>query len=279
MGTVSRLLRAAGLKAPKPPRVRSTDEVRQAAGYAERVCARYQRKLQARGVCLQGCNYLEVGPGRDFGAALLMRDRGALVTVADRFLAPWDDAYHPALYRELLARVGRSPALERVLDQAGYHGVIELVSAPAEDLGVSPGALFDVVVSSAVLEHVYDPRAAARELRRVSRPGAVHLHQVDFRDHRDGTGPLEHLLLSRRAFARLAARKDHACGCQTRAPELTRIFEKAGYVVDEARISGIADDVYLDDFMPRLCRVRLSPYRRWGREDLRVLGVHYWLRA
>jgi SAM-dependent methyltransferase len=254
------------------------DDIRRAAAYAERVCGNYERKLRAHGVRLQGCAYLEIGPGRDFGAALLMKDRGALVTVADRFLEPWDDAYHPALYRELLARVGRSPALERVLDQAGCHGVIELASAPAEDLGVLPDVVFDVVVSTAVLEHVYDRRAAAREMRRVSKPGAIHLHHVDFRDHRDFARPLEFLLLSRWAFGRMAGRK-RTCGCQTRSQELTQIFEEVGYVVDEAKISNTADEAYLDDLIPRLRRIWFSRYRRWSREDLRVLGMHYWLRA
>jgi SAM-dependent methyltransferase len=278
VGTVSRLLRVAGLKAPKPRRVRSADDIKQAAAYAERVFTNCQRRLCGRAVRLQGCACLEVGPGRDFGAALLMRDRGALVTVADRFLEPWDDTYHPAVYRELLARVGWSPSLERVLDQSSYDGVIKLVSAPAEDLGVLADAVFDLVVSNAVFEHLYDHLAAARELRRVSRPGALHLHQVDFRDHRNMTRPLEHLLLSRWAFHRRTGRK-RTSGCQTRRPELTRIFEKAGYVIDEAKISNTADDAYLDDFIPRLRRIWASPYRRWSREELRVLGVHYQLRA
>jgi SAM-dependent methyltransferase len=254
------------------------DDIRRAAAYAERVFTNCARRLGARAVGLPGCIYLEVGPGRDFGAALLMRDHGALVTVADRFLAPWDDAYHPALYRELLARVGRSPSLARVLDQSGYDGVIELVDAPAEDLAALPDAVFDLVVSNAVLEHIYDLRAAAREMRRVSRTGAIHLHQVDFRDHRDLTRPLEHLLMSRWAFHRRTGRK-RTSGCQTRPKELTWIFEQAGYTVDEARISNTVDDAYLDDFIPRLRRIRLSRYRRWSREDLRVLGVHYGLRA
>jgi hypothetical protein len=39
---------------------------------------------------------LEIGPGSDFGAQIILAGTGAKVTVADRFLAPWQPGYHPA---------------------------------------------------------------------------------------------------------------------------------------------------------------------------------------
>ena len=168
------------------------------------------------------------------------------------------------VYRAFLSRVGRSPSTERVIDQSGYDGVIDLVSAPAEELGAIPDSAFDVVVSNAVLEHLYDLAAAAREMRRVSKAGAVHSHQVDFRDHRDFARPLEYLLLSRRKFSRLSARDNCEFGCQTRPLEVARIFKKAGYAVDDAEVGENADEGYLDDLIPRLRRAWLSPYKRWN---------------
>ena len=284
MGTVSRLLRSAGLKAPKQrktkPRPPATDaNINEAVAYTASVFATYDGLFRERGIAVEGRALLEIGPGGDFGLQLLMVDRGASVTVADRFLSEWDEDYHPRFYRAFLSRVGRSPSVERVLDQSGYHGVIDLVSAPAEDLRAIPDRTFDVVVSNAVLEHLYDPGVAAREMRRVSKAGAVHSHQVDFRDHRDFARPLEHLLLSRRAFSRLSARKNCEFGCQTRPLELARIFAKAGYAVDGSEVSENADEGYLDDLIPRLRRTWLSPYKRWKRDDLRTIGVRYWMRA
>jgi hypothetical protein len=279
MGTVSRLLRRAGLKAPKPRRPKppppplTEGSLKEAVEYAEFIFSTYDRLFDERGLSVKGRAYLEIGPGRNFGPQLLMVDRGAMVTVADRFLPRWDQEYHPIFYRALLARVGPSPSIERVLSQSAYDGVIDLVSAPAEDLRAIPDNTFDVVMSTAVLEHLYDLSAAAREMRRVSKGGAIHMHQIDFRDHRDFDRPLEHLLLSRLEFARLADRNDHEFGCQTRHLELVRIFEQTGYSGEDIDINMKVEDAYLDDFIPRLRHSWSSPYRRWNRDDLRAISA------
>jgi SAM-dependent methyltransferase len=278
--TTSRFLHTCGLQTPKQIELPATEEeTAKAVEYAKDVFLAYERMFRERGIPMRGRAYLEIGPGRDLGLQLLMVDRGAIVTVADRFLSQWDEDYHPAFYQALLSRVGGSPSVERVLRQSRYEGVIGLVSAPAEDLRAIPNSTFDIVVSNAVLEHLYDLRAAVTEMHRVSKAGALHTHQVDFRDHRDFARPLEYLLLSRRKFARLAARKSHQFGCQTRPLELVTIFEQAGYSVDEVEINGRAGDAYLDDFIPRLRRAWFSPYKLWNRNDLRAIGVRYWMRT
>jgi SAM-dependent methyltransferase len=48
--------------------------------------------------------------------------------------------------------------------------------------GLEPGS-FDVVVSGAVFEHLYDPDAAFAAMDQVLAPGGLMLHKVDFRDH------------------------------------------------------------------------------------------------
>ncbi|HEX6980167.1 MAG TPA: methyltransferase domain-containing protein [Alphaproteobacteria bacterium] len=151
-------------------------DIAAAAAYALQVIGVYDSYLSERGISWAGASILELGPGRDFAPQILMVDRGATVTVADRFLATWDPAYHPALYREVRAQVGASPALDRVIEQGGYDGVITTVGEPAESMPSIADGSFDIVFSNAVLEHVYDIRAVARELRRVSKPGAIHSH-------------------------------------------------------------------------------------------------------
>src|ERR1700689_1641402 len=104
---------------------------------------------------------LEIGPGSDFGAQIILASTGAKVTVADRFLAPWQPGYHPTFYRRLLAKWGAPcPSLEAVIAANDPRRAIALVAETAEDLRSIADRGFDVGLSTAVLEHVFDLPAA-----------------------------------------------------------------------------------------------------------------------
>src|SRR5262249_34537432 len=140
---------------------------------------------------------LEVGPGINDGCALFLAAFGARPMVLDRFLAPWDAVYHPAFYSllrtEITARYpdADTPPISALLDAGGYpDDASRRVEASLEEDVVPPGSV-DVVFSNAVVEHLCDPGAAFAALYRMTRPGGIGLHQVDFRDHRDFARPLE----------------------------------------------------------------------------------------
>jgi hypothetical protein len=77
---------------------------------------------------------------------------------------------------------------------------------PIERLGLLDGQQFDLIVSNAVLEHVFDFASACRMLAMLTRIGGVNSHQIDFRDHLNFERPLEFLLRSdTRFFARKGA--------------------------------------------------------------------------
>ena len=96
-----------------------------AIDYALRVARFHVEMLQRRGVRLDGAEILELGPGADFCAALVLASHGAKVTLADRFLTPWRDDFHPGFYRAFLDRYdGRKSAVEAVVAQGGYDGVL-----------------------------------------------------------------------------------------------------------------------------------------------------------
>ena len=140
-----------------------------------------------------------------------------------------------------------------------------------------PDGSFDIVVSIAVLEHIANLDAAAREPRRVSKPGAIHYHQVDFRDHRNFDRPLEHLLMLRREFQEEARAANFEFGCQWRASEVIAVFKAAGFQVVDTEISDTVDPAYFADFRRRLRWRFFSPYKWWRTEDLRILGARIWL--
>jgi len=84
----------------------------------------------------------------------------------------------------LVATEPEEPMRRRLLTRAGAAPVpVEVVSAPAEALPFDDGE-FDTVVSTLVLCSVDDPSAAAREIRRVLRPGGRFL----FLEHGGGEG-------------------------------------------------------------------------------------------
>jgi SAM-dependent methyltransferase len=217
-----------------------------------------------------GLSILELGPGRNLACALILAGEGANVTVADRFLCDWQDDYHPAVYRRMLELwEGPAPLVEAAL-KTGRHP-LRMLKAPAEALaGIRDGEM-DVVLSNAVLEHVYDLQAVLRELFRVAKPGGIQFHQIDFRDHRDFTRPLEFLLLDDREYeAQLIDRHwDH--GNRVRPGEVLRWAQEDGFMVLSTMTTNAIDMPYLLELLPRL-RSSGTRYAKWPAVDLHMLG-------
>ena len=162
----------------------------------------YLNLLAERGIALRNTRILELGPGLDFAPQLALAGYGAQVMVADRFLAKWNSTYHREFYRRFKARWnGPSLGLDAVIAAGGYlPEVITCIAQPAERLTSIADAFCDVVVSQAVLEHVYDLPAVCRSLSRVTRSGGYGIHQIDFRDHWDFDRPLEFLLYEKGGY-------------------------------------------------------------------------------
>jgi SAM-dependent methyltransferase len=243
--------------------------------YAAKVAAFYLENLPVWGVRPDGAHVLEVGPGAHFGTQLLLVDYGARVTVADRYLPTWNDRYHPAFYRALRQAWGASAAIDRVLSQGGYDGVISCVPQPGEAMPSIASESFDLVLSNAVLEHVSDFAAVACELYRVSRPGSVQSHQIDFRDHhKNFRRPLDFLARHDGAITDKFVR---SWGNRVRPSEARAMFAEAGFEIVDCSADIEVDPAYLESFVPKL-RASKSRYRNWPAEDLKTLGARFVLR-
>jgi SAM-dependent methyltransferase len=244
-----------------------------AVDYAIRVADFHVEMLQRRGLRLDGAEILELGPGADFSAALVLAGHGAKVTLADRFLTPWRDDFHPGFYRAFLAQYdGQKSAIEAAIAQNSYDGVLRLLPEPAEALASLADASLDIVLSNAVLEHVKDFPRAVRELARISRPGGIQAHQIDWRNHWDFGRPLDHLLVPADAFD--SEREQTGCqrGTQLRPPEMAEAFA-ADFWLDEIEPNCFAEPAYLDEITPRLP----ERFARFPRPSLRILGARLWL--
>lgn len=227
---------------------------------------------------------LELGPGPDFGAVLMLAAFGARVAVADRWLTPWQDQHHGPLYRTLADRIeAQYPTadvapLRKLVAAKAYRPDIIKLYPDAEQLEGAAEAAFDLVLSNAVFEHVRDHQAAAARAYLVTKPGCLNVHQVDFRDHRDFSRPLEFLLLSAAEIEAFMRETDTHQGNPRRASEYQAAFEAVGFEVLSAWVTERTEETYLADFRRRLAAKPDAAYRNATIEDLSIGGITYVLR-
>lgn len=227
---------------------------------------------------LSRANILEIGPGLSLAPQLALASYGARVTVADPFLKRWDRNYHPEFYRQFRAKWdGPAAAIDAVVKVNGYPpDVIRCVMQPIERLGLLDGQQFDLILSNAVLEHIFDFASACRMLAMLTRTGGVNSHQVDFRDHLNFERPLEFLLRSDTRFLLERARHPGGLGNRMRHSEYVQLFTDAGFSVEPDGANAFAEGRYFTEFLPRL-RASASRYRDWPAGDLRILGARFTL--
>lgn len=251
------------------------NRIDEAVEYALSLTQGYLENFKKRCINLDGLRLLEIGPGKDFAPQLVLASCGAQVTVADKYLSAWDPEYHPDFYAQFLQRWnGPSAAVKSVLQAGSYSGTIRTICEPVERLRSLETGFFDYVQSNAVLEHVVSTRKAVSELARITKPGGIQAHQVDFRDHRNFDRPLDVLLLNRPSYRRLRRSTGGENGTAMRMPELIEQFTRYFWVWD-VRISCAAEHRYVDEIRQRLPPE--SPYRRWPTEALRQTSGCIWL--
>lgn len=126
----------------------------------------------------------EIGPGDTLGIAASMRAHGAAhVHAIDRYVSYRD----PDLSRRIYEELGRRPGWEHMFDgppgEATLQGVTYHAGIPAERFFRESGIAFDLIVSCAVMEHLYDPIGALDDMAAALRPGGTMVHRIDLRDH------------------------------------------------------------------------------------------------
>jgi SAM-dependent methyltransferase len=133
------------------------------------------------------------------------------------------------------------------------------------DLSIPDGHV-DAVFSVSVLEHLDRPEDALAELCRITRPGGVGNHVIDFNDHRIYSGavpnPFEFLTVESTeplVFGSNRLRRDEFC----------RLFEAHGFVVEQVETGGPYTAELSHEEQSRF----VEPYRSMRRENLVAVGA------
>jgi SAM-dependent methyltransferase len=245
---------------------------------------------------LIGKRSLEVGPGDSLGVALLFVAHGATQVVClDRFQSSFNAEKQRAIYRALLSGL-KGEARERAtasLDESGgiRAGLINCrcgfpIETAHEHL---PNGSFDLIVSRAVLEHVYDVDRAWKSMDRLLAPGGRMLHKIDFRCHgfyealhplwwltvpdwlwRTVSSPDPTLNRARRpAYVRLAKETDYSC--RIRITHLTTRQDELVPHLDQFDAAEMSPEelAFIEKIRPRLA----LPFRLMAAEDLLINGI------
>ncbi|MBD2183568.1 class I SAM-dependent methyltransferase [Planktothrix sp. FACHB-1355] len=216
------------------------------------VLERYSQLIGDRNFPVTGKVCLELGTGNSPDIAFLMLLAGAsrsiMVDTEPFMKVPFQEGKE---YEELVSYL-RSIETDRIkFPQLTAHlnGVdlneiarrLEYVNYDGVHLPL-PDASVDIIYSKSVLEHVREPAQLFQELRRISKPEAIHLHIVDLRDHfhikDDNTvngNWLEFLEYDEEAWARRCV-KTHGWCNRLRLPSWYPIVQESGFAILQENI-------------------------------------------
>lgn len=258
------------------PAERSPDE---AAFFNVQYARQVVGRLVFRGG-ISGARVLEVGPGMDLGAVLILMGLGAEVAVVDPFPCPWDPYLHPEVYAATVRLATRllpqlDPGPLRAAIRGRRHDVPGLIrlDCALESAAARGLAPFDHLSSNAVLEHLEEPERAFAAMHLLTRPGGTGWHQVDFRDHRDFDNPLAFLAHSEERFREEARAACYSFGNRWRLGETVACLQRIGFRVRVSPNAWSAPEA-VQTLRPRLG----GRFATMEDADLEVLGaaIHLW---
>ena len=185
--------------------------------YIEKQFADY---INYAGLTLQGKRILELGPGDNLGVALKFLAAGAASVVClDRFYSKRDTEHEREIYNALRERLtgeeqGRFDEAVTLTDDVQFNQQ-KLQSVYGVSLEEFAGKLahdhekFDLILSCAVLEEIYDLGPVFSAMDRLLAPGGSLVHVIDLGDYgmfrNQGMHPLTFLTISEPIYKRMAS--------------------------------------------------------------------------
>jgi len=268
--------------------------------YIDRVFNEYLQMASLSVESLEGKRILEVGPGDNLGVALRFLSAGAAeVVCADKFYSHRDEAQQRSIYQALRERLSRTerPRFDAAISLSdgidlNAKRLKYLYGVPVEEIYKwFPRGHFDLIVSRAVIQYVYEIDTAFQAMDAVLKPGGLMVHKLDLSDHRmfssRGMNPLTFLTI-RDSLYRLMAR--YSCKPNRRLTNYyrekmielnydARVFATA--VLGQPEFSGPTEHVDLRaepvrpalDFIKEIRPKLAKQYRDLPDEDLAISAV------
>jgi len=222
---------------------------------------------------------LEIGPGINLGTGLIFAMTGSrkyygldIYKDPDLFGAPQYESIVKLLSLIAPDRI-RMPidAVMKIRDgQVSFDKdkIEYLYPHQSYDIPVTDGSL-DFVFSHATFEHIADPLKTIAAIHRVLRKGGITAHQIDLRDHRDFSRPLEFLKIDAGTWKN--EYKDPARAPwymnRWRASEFKGAFEKQGFQVLKLQ----PNENY--PVSEELRKSLHQDFQKYSLEDLSIVGV------
>ena len=180
-------------------------DVKRSVAYIEKQFAeyRYYAGLMEREVA--GARILELGPGDNLGVGVRFLVAGAESVVSlDRFYSKREKTHEENIYSELLKSLDEPQFNEEKLQY--------IFGAPLEEFVeefASSDRKFDLIVSCAVIEEIFDPSSTFEAMNALLAPGGVLVHKIDLTDYgmfrQQGMHPLTFLTIPEWLYRRMAS--------------------------------------------------------------------------
>ena len=240
-------------------------------------------------------NILELGPGDNLGVALRFVAAGAnCVVCLDRFYSKREPQHEKQIYAALRdslteqQRQGFDSALS-LGEDADFHSsrVKSIYGQTLEEFANSAGdTKFDLIISCAVLEEIYDPHSTFSTMDILLKPGGLLIHKIDLSDYgmfrNQGMHPLTFLTIPERIYRRMAS--DSGLPNRKRLSYYRTKMDELGYdakyfitsTLTNGRVEPAVEKPQLKDLREILDSVRNkldSEFRNLAEEDLLIDGL------
>jgi SAM-dependent methyltransferase len=219
----------------------SKQSISDSIAYIEKQFADYLSYANLSRDYLRDRRILELGPGDNLGVALKFLAAGAASVVClDRFYYSRNTEHEMAIYQALRERLGdkekdRFDEADDKLQTIYGKSLEEVAGAP--EFGT-----FDLILSCAVLEEIYDLNPTFAAMDRLLAPGGALIHKIDLSDYgmfRDaGMHPLTFLTISEPVYKRMAS--------DSGLPNRKRL----GYYVGQMKELGYQSEFFVTSTIP-----------------------------